>query len=354
MTQALKPPKVQAEFEIGQPALYHEEHRGRRHVIIRSEEQEDEELGRFRLVAFADLGWDEYDVPVSGLEPCDDNYQPLAETPADLRSLRGRGVDTVEVQGGRVYAPGPFKPRRALTLQQTEIMERYGRTPAAVLAQPDDVEVDRALLSPGQLRTLEAAERKMADAERRPGRAGHHDRKDARLLLQKLQADLLAEQTQSAVSKGQVESIALAAKRGEHIRIVDGQVINQDRDGLRNLVRTGGINPIHWMAGLKWRSIYEATERSLRSQIGQSTGGGVEDDRKLKDVGAQLVTRKEIEADVMAACKNGRGVTTLRLVAGEGRTITSISRPGKSSDRILNTKALVLALDIVADRFGLH
>jgi hypothetical protein len=81
--------------------------------------------------------------------------------------------------------------------------------------------------------------------------------------------------------------------------------------------------------------------------------GGEPKDQKAKDWGAEQVARKEVEARVMAGCRNGRGITALRLVVGEGRTITAISS-GKSQNRKLNADALMQAIDIVADYRGLQ
>lgn len=113
-------------------------------------------------------------------------------------------------------------------------------------------------------------------------------------------------------------------------------------DGLANLLNSGTLTKGQFNDGVRFRGLYLLTERSLGSSMGDHSGSG-DDGSYLERCAAALVTRKRIEARIMTT-RNQRALTALRLVAGEGRTINAISAAGRSSDRLLNTKALVLAL----------
>jgi hypothetical protein len=123
------------------------------------------------------------------------------------------------------------------------------------------------------------------------------------------------------------------------------------RDGLESLLQANAITPLQYVAGLRYRDLYEATERSIKSNLDRSISGS-EDKRKLEDVGQKIQARNRLEAKVQAA-GNGRLLNTLRRIAGEGRTISNIST-AKSQDRKLNGDALRIALDVCADHWGLH
>lgn len=142
-----------------------------------------------------------------------------------------------------------------------------------------------------------------------------------------------------------------------------------NRDGLETLLSAQSVSPLQYAAGMRYRDLFEATERSIKSNLDRSVGSG-EDKRQLSDIGQKYQARKRLEMKVMEAARrvhkapaegglkhsdgpNGRMLRTLREVAGEGRSITSISG-GKSHNRKLNVEALADALDVCAKHWGMQ
>jgi hypothetical protein len=124
------------------------------------------------------------------------------------------------------------------------------------------------------------------------------------------------------------------------------------RDGLESLSANSAITPLQYAAGMRYRDLFEATERSIKSNLNDAVSGS-EDKRRLDSIGQKIQARKRLEAKVQAASKNGRGLTSLRLVAGEGRTIYAIA-PKSNANQRLYRDALLIALDVCADHWGLQ
>lgn len=124
------------------------------------------------------------------------------------------------------------------------------------------------------------------------------------------------------------------------------------RDGLECLLMAQALTAAQYTAGMRYREMYEATERSIRSNLNRDISGG-EDKRKLEDVGQKMLARRRLETKVQDASKNGRGLMTLRLIAGQGRTLYAIS-PKSNANQALYRDALVIALDVVRQHFGIH
>lgn len=124
------------------------------------------------------------------------------------------------------------------------------------------------------------------------------------------------------------------------------------RDGLESLLMQTRVTPAQYTAGMRYRELYEATERSIRSNLNRDISGS-EDKRKLQDVGQKMQARKRLEAKVDAASRNGRGLMTLRLIAGQGRTLYALA-PKSNANQALYRDALVIALDVVRQHFGIH
>jgi hypothetical protein len=131
----------------------------------------------------------------------------------------------------------------------------------------------------------------------------------------------------------------------------DGSMRLTRRDGLESLFSAGGLDKNQHDALCRYRALFETVREGLKSQMGSAAGSGEGEGWQEKRLRARI-TIQAIETRVQAGSRNGRGLTTLRLVAGEGRTISSISKGG--SDRALNSRALVRAADDAADVLGIH
>lgn len=130
------------------------------------------------------------------------------------------------------------------------------------------------------------------------------------------------------------------------------------RDGLECLLIAELLTPIQFAAGMRYRALYEATERSLRSAMNGDISGR-EDTRRLEDVGVKIQARKRLEAKVIEASRDGRGrvngraLTALRLIAGQGRTLYALA-PKSNANQQLYKAAFLVALDLCADHWGMQ
>lgn len=169
--------------------------------------------------------------------------------------------------------------------------------------------------------------------------------------------DTLAARRAVLETKGLQRKVLLAAvwRFRVHLRTVRAQdwidpPSRGSDDGLRNLLENEHLTLAQYGQGMRYRRLYIATEKNLRSALGGDGAGVQEDNRAAEDWGAPLADRKKLEKVITDVAKsNGRMLNTLRRVAGEGRTINAISAAGKSSDRIQNRKALTAALQLLVD-----
>jgi hypothetical protein len=149
------------------------------------------------------------------------------------------------------------------------------------------------------------------------------------------------------------ESVDLEKKRGgKVIQPKSGPVRMSHRDGLQLLWDSGALSRRQLLAGMAVRELAELCTDGLRSQLEDRVGGGGSGSNDGLIVHLLLSAKNTlflsyIEAAVQSKSRNGRELTMLRLVAGEGRTISSVSRAG--ADRALNTAALKVALTAAAD-----
>jgi hypothetical protein len=328
--------------------------------------------------------------------------QEIEDGPLALVPAQRLGLPVIRTDQGAVYAPDAYRqqePRRSAA------MEKFDRISPV---RPANAVIDFDSLSPDQADLLKKATEKLASAEGRKlararivcfrivgyGRMTQAER-DERRFAQNAYAQLGIEtgaaHDRAEVKSGRAESFALAgarerAQRREackalliHLKLgarrrraIAAELIEfratlfeEARAGVLQDVKAGGrrLNrdgldslPLSGpqRAAAEWyRGVYERTERGARVAAMGDRVGGEPRDQKAKDWGAEQVARKEVEGRVMAGCRNGRGITALRLVVGEGRTITAISS-GKSQNRKLNADALMQAIDIVADYRGLQ
>ncbi len=155
-----------------------------------------------------------------------------------------------------------------------------------------------------------------------------------------------------------VEALAaLEAMRGGDVSRDHAGRPRVARDGLATLIRGGALDVTQARVLKVYRRLFEAVaqEKRLTSAYNEMRGGGFDPEITSKQLRARHKlqwTLKGLDALVDAAGVNGREITTLRLVAGEARTINSISPT--SSNRKLNTEALIRAADTLADNWGLQ
>lgn len=135
-----------------------------------------------------------------------------------------------------------------------------------------------------------------------------------------------------------------------------------NRDGLETLLQSQTITPGQYAHGIKYRGLWEAYDHTgglTPPQIGQGRGGGK---RPL----IHPVTGAYDLSEVVKACKPARdaaelltmeravlastspdALRTLRAVAGDGRTIYSLTGRGGRRRAIKLTQGLIAALDVV-------
>ena len=219
--------------------------------------------------------------------------------------------------------------------------------------------INGATLSPSQDRIWRGANDDLASGDFERRKRGH-------MALRTLESDLVGCAIEDRVEQGLDESIALERRRGESIEVSGPagrrrRIRIRSRDGLETLVAGGSISALQQRAGLLYRDLYEATdpERDLRSQMasaamagagGKAGPGGAEAwaERRLRLCRAMAA----LEEKVRVADRNGRAVRALREVAGHARCISHFVDGGGS--QAVYRRALVLALDLCADHFGLR
>jgi hypothetical protein len=183
--------------------------------------------------------------------------------------------------------------------------------------------------------------------------------------LAALEAELAERQAASAVEQGMADTLARERARGEVVDVAaDGHGARRlrirTRDGLETLAHTGAIDVTRHRAGLLYRNLYEAAdpERDLKSQLaglGRPDGSGappgrveVWAERRARVAGALA----RLEAKVRVADRNDHAVRALREVAGHARCVSHLVRGGGAQARYRG--ALILALDVCAEHFGLR
>lgn len=127
------------------------------------------------------------------------------------------------------------------------------------------------------------------------------------------------------------------------------------RDGLESLMISGALTPPEHAAGMRYRGWVEDLREPLGSQMGERTAGspvinvdGESRAQQRRTDARNAIMRAEA---VVKAGANGRRIMTLRQVAGLARTIASLG--GGGATRARNTAALQIALQILADHWGL-
>ena len=183
--------------------------------------------------------------------------------------------------------------------------------------------------------------------------------------LRRLEVQIDAERATQAVRRGIAEAADLARMRGEQIEISQkpesrGRVRVRSRDGLETLEMSGAITPVQYKAGLFYRTLYEATdpERDLRSQMASPAmaGAGAQIGPGMNEAWAERRVRlgrsiAGLEEKIRIADRNGRAVRAIREVAGHARCISHFVAGGGS--QATYRRALIMALDICANHFGL-
>jgi hypothetical protein len=178
---------------------------------------------------------------------------------------------------------------------------------------------------------------------------------------ERIEAGRLAAMVRDELAASLAAVIHTAQARGEAVAPFNdaGAVRVKGRDGLLSLVRTEKLTPGQGAAGLAYRALYEeAGPAALGSQLGQlgetsaprSSADGMVRHGLKRAYAAQRVTAVE------AAIANAVRVSVLRAVAGEGRTIGSLSKSGHRRTQMTNHLAedLAVAARVIAETGGLR
>ncbi|EDX81456.1 hypothetical protein BBAL3_2613 [Brevundimonas sp. BAL3] len=141
-----------------------------------------------------------------------------------------------------------------------------------------------------------------------------------------------------------------ALRTGEKVQRLpaSGPVRLKSRDGLVSLHTSGSLDDDEVRAGLAYRMCWEAASAGLKSSManGERVSGGARGDA-LDIKRAYLMARlNQMERAVGAIMQDGRELLALRLIAGEGRTLTSLASGGNA--KVAQLAALRRALAAVA------
>jgi len=171
--------------------------------------------------------------------------------------------------------------------------------------------------------------------------------------------DLVLVQTKAAevaVAAGLKETVRLEARRtGQRPAPVpkQGPLRLKTRDGLMSLHASGSLSDGEVEAGLAYRLCVEHAGAGLRSALAVSEGGGGRSyggfgprDRAALMRAYLMARLDQMERAVNAAAQDGRELLALRLIAGDGRTLTSITAAGNA--KLAHLAALRRALSAVA------
>lgn len=154
-----------------------------------------------------------------------------------------------------------------------------------------------------------------------------------------------------AVRAGLKETLRLeAARTGEKVGRIpaEGSVRLKTRDGLASLHASGSLTDDQANAGFAYRLCFEAA----RSGLGCSLPSDVAVDKGERGDAGQLaviykMTRlNQMERAVGEVIEDGRELLVLRLVAGEGQTLSSLARGGNA--KVAYLRALRRGLDAIA------
>lgn len=174
--------------------------------------------------------------------------------------------------------------------------------------------------------------------------------------LERAAAEVAIRQAAELAARDGVELTAAdkrAIRRDHGVTMAKGQVRLRSRDGLVSLNDTGSLTDEELKAGLAYRHCYEAAAGGLRSALGQTEGGGrsLPVGFALRNAAALqrayvMARLAQMERTVGAEMLDGRELTVLRMVAGEGRTLSSLAAGGNA--KVANLSALRRALASVA------
>lgn len=164
--------------------------------------------------------------------------------------------------------------------------------------------------------------------------------------LRRLEAQAKARVEDRALQERNTETVCLAVLRGEQVESGQGKIRIRSRDGLRFLFDGGQIDSSEYEAGMYFRKCWETLESSPRSNLNRDIRGSNGQFAETRAFRAKRL------AEMEAMAKPGRQAQTLRLVAGEGRAMRSLSTGG--ANFYLYVKALKVVLGEIADRYGLR
>jgi len=149
--------------------------------------------------------------------------------------------------------------------------------------------------------------------------------------------------------------LAFAQARGERVSTFNdaGAKRIRNRDGLASLHASGALDDAAFNAGLAYRYCHEQASKGLKSGLANAgmVGGGKDYGRdpalgrdKAELHRAYVMARLgQMERAVAKLAKDGNPLIVLRLVAGEGHTINSISANRQRRQNLTDDLRLALA-----------
>lgn len=225
---------------------------------------------------------------------------------------------------------------RAVALRDGEDDPALSRADLKALADADAVEAKAKKGQRGAPAIRERAARMRAKVGADVKARGEARRADLRL-AQTVDLDAVRE----GVEPGQV----LDRKFGK------GMPRLKTRDGLVMLHESGTLSQHLLAVGLRYRAWYEVTQASLKSclEVSDKAKGAVTTWSQCRAAQrrAALANRVRTMEAAVATQLHPDALEALRLIAGEARTVNSISKSARKRERL--AQGLALALAIVAD-----
>jgi hypothetical protein len=357
--QVIVPARAGASVLTFGPALFVDEGKSERVLVLTDAKPHPESGEPEREVSFMDRDGEVFIVKAANLCPCDDLWRALPLAPEALETGKWAGV------------PQNAEGYQAALKSKAPVMDKFDRVAPV---KPEDVRLDLARMTPNQRERLRLAELKLARAEQRKafrqkvvagqvvsyGRMTaeeRDERADYKAEMARLRDETLAANDRAEVSRGRVETLALEQMRGGAMEQgADGRLTR--KNGLDTLLMSGAITRLEHVAGDKYAAIYaEAKAGEIKIANWGGSGGGSAPDpererlMRLKELAAKKALT-DLDRFVSDTVSHKRAVWALRLVAGEGRLMSHVSTSG--GNRAANTKALQLALQALADKWGLQ
>jgi hypothetical protein len=338
--QVIVPARAGASVLTFGPALFVDEGKSERVLVLTDAKPHPESGEPEREVSFMDRDGEVFIVKAANLCPCDDLWRALPLAPEALETGKWAGV--------------PQNAEAAPSAAVARVRRSVGTA-----ADETAVEPGPAVLPVSGLSASQAGRLKWADKLAKGKTA--QERARGRVILLTLQREVTGDAESAAVKAGIDETVVQAKLRGDSLK-VDAKGRLSRQTSLDSLVSSGSITAMERAAGERYGVMYEAAYPPCSQKVANweaMPAGGDHDPMvdRLDKADAARGALDKVHTYVSERIPGDRAVWILKLVAGQGRRLAHISASGgrpSGGHRDANTKALQLALQALADKWGLQ